>query len=491
MNQTKTIALFLCIELLESFSKKELQKFNQFVNSPYFNTDIRLINLFNTLKKEVLHKPFTDEQHAKVYKKVFERKRIKELNEIEKKSLRTKLSKLNQLAQQFLVIESIRENQNSFNDHLLKCLLDKRNFNAFNTLLKREKKRLAAKQRKETDDFEHLYRVEVHYVEYLFLSGSLYKKSQYQFNDVIGKLDIQYLIKKLSLFMAFFSNKLVKSNQSIDSTTLSVTNDLLKLPRYTIEPYLNILNATNNFLQEFSIKSYHNILFLINKYGNSIPLADLKGIYIVILNYLYREIKKGNIDCEKDLVKLYISMDDRNLLLEENLMPVIKLKNITHGMCKNNYLDKAIYFIEKYTPFVRKEDRKSVNSFCLAIVYFYQKDYEKALDHCIQMTSVNQTLETNYRTLVMKIYYERDQSYSEKTERFYRSAEKFFNDNKSLSVLNKKSYKNFTQILINLYRFKHKEGRMTIEKLETKLEQQDYNIDKKWLLEKIQELKNN
>lgn len=488
-HQNESTTSFLCIELLNSFTKKELQKFNQFINSPYFNADIRLIKLFGALRKEVLNKPFTDQQQAKVYKKIFETKLVKELSKSEKKVLRTKLSKLNKLAQQFLVIESLGENQNAYNDHLFNCLLDKRNFNAFHTLLKRDKKRLALKQRKETADFEHLYKVEMHFLEYLFLSGFLYKKNQFEFKDVVCKLDIQYLLKKLSLFNTILSNKLVINNQSIDYSTMTITNDLLKLPQYNSQPYLTLLSATNNFLQEFSTKTYHNILHLLNAHGSSIPLADLKGIYIVILNFLYREIKKGNLDYEKDLIKLYISMDNRNLLLEENIMSTPKLKNVVIRMCKSSYFDKALFFIKKYIPFIRKNDQQSIENICLAYVYFYQQDYNNALEHIIKVGNVNVNIEFDHRILMMKIYYEIDKTYSEKTERFYRSADKFFSDNKLLSRETKKAGKNFIKMLLNLYRLKHEEGKMTVPKLQNKLKQYEFMASKKWLLEKMEELK--
>ena len=54
---------------------------------------------------------------------------------------------------------------------------------------------------------------------------------------------------------------------------------------------------------------------------------------------------------------------------------------------------------------------------------------------------------------------------------------------------NKKSYKNFTQILINLYRVRHKMGKQTIESVQNKLDKMDVVSDKKWLLEKIEEIR--
>lgn len=487
-NQTKAKASFLCIELLKSFSKKELQQFNQFINSPYFNTDVKLIQLFEYIEKKVLNKEFTEELQSKVYAKVFNEKLSKVLEEKKKKALRTKLSKLNQLAHQFLVNERLNGNQNAFNDLLFACLLDKKQFDAFQLLLKRDRKRLAQKERKENQDFEHVYKIEMHELYHLFDSDKIYKKIDYQFEDILYKLDVQYLVKKLSLLVTIFSDKLLVSKFDKYDMKLKSMEELLKLPKTKNQPNIVVLLEAIRFLRCPNIGYYQNLLDFLDQNKNRIPLNELKSYYSIITNYFSQEIRKGNSYYEKDFPNIYFRLDDQKLLLTNNVMPAIKLKNIIGRMCKTKHFDKAYYFIEKYTPYVKKEYQGSIKKLCLSYIFYYKKDYNKALDYIIQVNSVNSNIEFNHRVLMMKIYYEIDKDYSEKTERFYRSAEKFFIHNKQIPVENKKACKNFTQILINLYRFKHNEGRMTLDKLRKKLEQQEYNADKKWLLEKMAEL---
>jgi len=90
--------------------------------------------------------------------------------------------------------------------------------------------------------------------------------------------------------------------------------------------------------------------------------------------------------------------------------------------------------------------------------------------------------------MMLKSHYELDKEYDERTLQIYRSAERFFNENKSLNRARKTAYKNFTRTLINVYRIKHQATKMTLGKVKTKLEQQELNSDKSWLLEKIGEL---
>ena len=182
MSQKHEKSSFLCIELLKSFSKKELQKFDQFINSPYFNTDLKLVRLFNIIENKVLKTEFSDQLQSQVYQFVFEKAENSTLSKDEKKTLRAKLSKLNQLAHQFLVLEIINDDQNCFNDRLYKSLLNKNQLNSFLIIFNRDKKRLYSKNRKDAKDLEHLYKIETHYLEYLFLSGKLH---DYKENNII------------------------------------------------------------------------------------------------------------------------------------------------------------------------------------------------------------------------------------------------------------------------------------------------------------------
>ena len=486
-NQTKASGSFLCIELLKSFSKKELQQFNQFINSPYFNTDVKLIQLFEYIEKKVLNKVFTEELQSKVYAKIFNEKLSKVLEEKKKKALRTKLSKLNQLAHQFLVIERLRENQNFFNDLLYYDLLERKQFKAFQLRINRDKKRLSHKVCAELQDFEHIYKIELHQLEYLFDSGKIYKNLNYDFDDILQKIDTEYLVKKLSILVTIFSDNLLKNKYEKYDKSLQMIEQLFLFNEK--HPKVTLLYEVIMFLRNPNNYCYKNLLNLLDKYKNQIPSHELKSFYQIISNYFSQELRKGNQALEKDFTEIYFLLDNQNLLLENKIMPVIKLKNIVVRMCKSGYFNKAKYFLNKYIMYLKKEYVESLNKLCLSFISYYQKDYSKALDNIIHIDNINPMIESNQRILLMKIYFDRDKTYSEKTERLYRSTEKFFIDNKSLPYEHKKSWKNFTQILINLYRFKHNEGRMTSPKLRKKLEQQEYNADKKWLLEKMDELK--
>jgi len=72
----------------------------------------------------------------------------------------------------------------------------------------------------------------------------------------------------------------------------------------------------------------------------------------------------------------------------------------------------------------------------------------------------------------------------------FRSTEKFFREDKSLPVIDKKGYINFIKILIKIYRLRHNVNatKAKLVSIKEELNDQKVNCDKRWLLEKIQEL---
>jgi len=73
-NHTKPRPL-LAIELLNSFSKRELENLADFVSCNYHNTDAHVVALLNVLLEEVIHrKDFDDAVQCIAYRATFPKK---------------------------------------------------------------------------------------------------------------------------------------------------------------------------------------------------------------------------------------------------------------------------------------------------------------------------------------------------------------------------------------------------------------------------------
>jgi len=91
---------------------------------------------------------------------------------------------------------------------------------------------------------------------------------------------------------------------------------------------------------------------------------------------------------------------------------------------------------------------------------------------------------------LIKAYYEKDTEFSYHTEQVIRSFKSFVKQHKNISGYAEKACINFSLITNTLYRIKHQEGRETVDNAISKLENSEFILAEKWLLEKIKELQN-
>ena len=90
------------IDFLKTLSKDEVQKFADFISSPYFNKKSRLMKLFNALIKN--YPGFNDEWFNKknLYQKLYPGKVYHD------STIRDMLSDLLQLSKEFLIVNNIK-----------------------------------------------------------------------------------------------------------------------------------------------------------------------------------------------------------------------------------------------------------------------------------------------------------------------------------------------------------------------------------------------
>ncbi len=477
----------LCVELLSVFSEKEVNNLIHFINCRYFNTDRYVIKLLDVLKKQVVgRRQFGEAVKADVYEKVFtDTVKSKGLNVIQKKRLGAKLNALTRLTEQFLATDAFRQHEIYQNDLLLQELLDKKQYQLFNRHINKMLKKQETDTQKNTDHYEHNYKIEYNRLNYLYRSGKIVNKED-NLSELIYQLDLHYLLNKLSLYITLLSMEL-STSKTYDKASMEAITSLLDLPQYAGHPFVSVCRATVDLMKFQTEEAYHNLLKLLDVQASSIPKAELNGIYITITNFCAQQIKKGGFD-HNELFNLYQMMDNRGLFIEGNFMSEVRLKNVVATACRVEEYEWAVNLVEKYRPFIRKPVRESVCQLNLGIIAFYQKDYKVAIHHFIRVDNVNLNYDINCRIMMMKSYYEIDEDYDERTMQIFRSTEKFFNENKALPQKTRKGYKNFIRTLINLYRIRHRATKMKLEQINEKLEQQEVNSDKYWLREKIMEI---
>jgi len=235
--------------------------------------------------------------------------------------------------------------------------------------------------------------------------------------------------------------------------------------------------------------AYIDLLKLLDQYNEQIPKKHLIAFYNVAGNYWVDQTVKGRSDYHQKVFELYDKMDQKNLLVEDNFMQAVKLKNLVTAACRVKEFEWATAMIHKYHSYIKKEFQQSVHHFNLGVIHSYQGQYQEAIKHLIRVEKINLAYDLDCRLLLLQAYYELDTDYDERTMQIFRSAEHFVQTHKNLPSIHKKSYKHFIQLLISLYRVRHRVGKRTLVSVREKLLKTEGVMAKQWLLDRVDRLK--
>ncbi|MEO6695478.1 MAG: hypothetical protein ABIY50_06725 [Ignavibacteria bacterium] len=236
------------LEILRTFTPKELVKFEDFVNSPYFNKNKNVINLFIEVKKYVPEFKEIGLEKEKVWKKLFT---DKEYNYGIMKNL---IFDLNKLAEQFIIILKFNKDEYKQNEYFISAMLDKKlhkmYINKHNAMDK-------------GPDIDYLNANNIELDNYLYFKINIYEMKllyhqQFDRNFKIESLQLKHDFYKLSVFLiqliAAYGNAIVsKLSENIDPSNNPIFK-FLELNYHNLEIVMESLkNGTSDMYQYIKI----------------------------------------------------------------------------------------------------------------------------------------------------------------------------------------------------------------------------------------------
>ncbi len=311
-------------------------------------------------------------------------------------------------------------------------------------------------------------------------------------NNISGvnfHIDMQYLIRKLDLQNTVLTLSNVADNKEFNFTSIKAIDYLIQLPQYAKQPLVILNLAKIKFIKAETEESYLELLDLLEKYYVNISIPTLNDFYTLAINFCIRKITAGEIQYNRYLYELFKIMDKKDLLAEDGLIDIIRLKNIVGLSCRMKDFVWARALIEKYKNITRHKDKASVEHFNLGTIAFYEASFNEAISHFIRVKKINTAYDVNSRMMLAKTLYELSKDYDDRVMTKFKSAERFITQHKTLNFRHKKSFKNFIKILIKIYKMRFGlNSTYTTEKIITEMELFKAISDKNWLLDKLNEL---
>jgi len=301
-------------------------------------------------------------------------------------------------------------------------------------------------------------------------------------------LNLNYILEKLQFHLAQLTLKNVYKNKEYTFSTLEEITALLEMPVYSNNPLVKIYLSNINFIETQSNQSFNNLLdTLTENQGILVPIFS-QVFYVNLANYCSTQIRKGKVEYYQKLFDIYKVMHENNLLVIDNFINPNFLKNIITVSCAIKEFEWANNILLYYKKFMQPKIRESIFYYNKGVIEFNQHNYRSAQEWFLKVDKINDTFEIGLRIFILQCIFEVEEDYNDATKQSFESTKQFFKRNSTLSSINKKSYLNFTNIFIYLYKFKHNTAKLYLEKIRNKLNQLEVVHKKKWLLEKIEGL---
>ncbi len=465
------------INILRTLKPLEIKRFGEFVNSPYFNTNSRLISLYNEIRK--FYPEFQDKEFTKefLFSKLFPKEKYKD------ETIRNYLSDLTELGEEFLSITNIQRDRFTYTKHLLMEL----NIRELDRHFEKNMKVAIASLEKRSikdDTFYHdkfVLESEINLFNEIRGKFSLFEHQKQQ--DFLLKF---FIIKLLKIHCYMLNHNIYISDETYNLIYLEELLDHLKKTSYKDLPILEIYYLKLLLYITQSEDNFHKLkkLFLANV--SLLGKEEQHNTFVTLTNYCTRKVQEGNRSFYKDNFELRKLMITGDYYLR-NRIDTTMYKNAVKSAMRVKEFDWADKFADDFKEKIDQASKQSAFCYVKALVHFYRKDYRTSLEFLSKTGTEDFSNKIEIKNLSLKIYYETneiDPLYS-----LIDSYRHFLNNNEFEKELHKIRNLNFLKFVHSLIKLKENPDDYLIVTMKKEIEQANPIIEKDWLLEKIEEMK--
>ncbi|MEM9889183.1 MAG: hypothetical protein AAF849_25165 [Bacteroidota bacterium] len=465
------------IELLEKFSKQELQHFRAFAHTDYFNTSEKVRRLCDYVLKE---KNSLSKQHA--YEAVFQSVDYKELR------LNNVISDLLQLAYRFLVQQHIEGYQLKQQSYLMEALMERNLHRPLPRIIKKATQVINRTSTQSHQFFQDSYAFYEQLDRFALIHDQ--RSSDANLQKMSDTLDAYYLCNKFRIACEMVNRSAVLNGAyEFHFIAAALEEYERSSAHYQSYPSLQIYYQAYQFLTQASQKGYVTLKNLLQEHASLLPQAERRHLYTYMLNFSVRQINFGRSEYYQELLELFKVLIEQNLLLQHGYLTMWSFINATTAGIRLGAYQWTEAFIKRYQHKLKTEERQNTIDHQLAALYFAKGDFSKTLQ-LLQKIEFNDVFyQASTRIIQLKVFYE-----LEETEPFYalvKSLKNLLRRKRQLNEYHRLSYTNFVRTVKRLLDLKLKPLYQIRAKhliFQEKLEALEPLNNKEWLRRKYEEL---
>ncbi len=482
------------LEIIRTFTPKELIKFEEFVNSPYFNKKDVLLKLLLEITKYAPEFINANLEKEKVWKKLFPEK---EYNYGIMKNL---IFDLNKLAEQFMIDQKFTIDTDKQNEYLMSSLLvrelNKIYKNKYNSLSPEpDLKVINANMQNIADYFDHVNTMYYMKLFYHHHHEQNYNPEELQINRD-SSLIAGFLIKLFGSYNDVVAIETMGTSDHrekivpkfIDLISPGLESIINLIPQKSdvnsvyvtiyYRMYLSILEKTEQRYREFKKSVYENI--------NILPKLNIRAIHHCLITAAINS-KFETLDRNREIIEILDSLAEHNAITETGndripLHVFTTYVSLCYSFGDSKKLKSfADRFVDKLDPDVKTNTSIHVNF----MICFLKKSYDEALKYISMLDIPYIFLKPAIRYDKIKCLYETDNYEMFLNE--FDSMKHFLKKSKLMTDTQKDSLIFRFSIVKRLFNLRQNFDEHEFIKLKNKISDISL-INAIWLIEKLEEI---
>lgn len=382
------------IHLLNSLSAVEKSRFRKYLQSPYFNTDGKLLVLLDLIVEHLPTFVGREWLHQHVFPEdTYNYHRISNL-----------LSYLTRFLKQFLAFEHMKPDSFEFRHHLLMSARERGLDQVFQQESRKFEQQRADFQLEE-DFYQQFVVEEERNVFFLTREERTFDQS---LSRKIESLDLFYVTAMLKNVCQQVNRQNILQGNLLEGPA----NEFIVYIRGHIQRYASYPNIQIYYhilltlLEPDEAIHFQQLKALLAEYGHSIPASALHPMYQYVQNYCIKQSNRGKEEYLSELLTVYQTLIDRDLLKFGKWISPWDVKNIVALGIRLSAFEWTENFLQQFQYQIAPEYRDNSLTYNYAHVHYAKKEYRKAMRLLTQVEFEDVFYLLGAKTLLLKIYYE-------------------------------------------------------------------------------------
>lgn len=262
---------------------------------------------------------------------------------------------------------------------------------------------------------------------------------------------------------------------------------------YETTPLVMIFYRLYLMLVQPSHEHYGQAFHVFESSLSQLPAEELKTIFNYFQNYCIRRINQGDERYLKEIFRLYRAQLEQDLLIEDGYLSEWHYKNIVTTALRLREMSWVRDFIEVYAERLSPESRSNAYRFNLASYYYAVGQYDKVLELLVHVEYSDLRYNLGAKALLLRTYYDLEEF--EALHALAVSFRHYLLRRKLMADFRKQGYYNLfrytrraAQIKANQPFRPAADTQRALAKLKHDIAAADAIFNKAWLAEKVEEL---